>query len=211
MDDDLDRFDSRRSTVYAREGMVATSQPLAAEAGLEVLRAGGNAFDAAVATAAALNVVEPTSTGLGGDAFAMYRTAEGDVGAMRACGHAPAAATIDRVREALAETEDLGAYYPTNRGYAVDESDPSALEMPFLGPHTVTVPGTARGWERTVEDHGRLTLAEVLAPAIRYATEGYPVSPVIASHWRGAERLFTDEVARSAYLFDDRAPTAGQV
>jgi len=88
MDPDVDRFGSRRSTVYGQRGVVATSQPLASEAGIEVLRDGGNAFDAAVATAAALNVVEPTSTGLGGDVFALYRTADGEVGAMRA----PAAA-----------------------------------------------------------------------------------------------------------------------
>jgi len=92
MESDLDRFTSRRSTVYAGEGLVATSQPLAAEAGRDVLREGGNAFDAAVATAAALNVVEPTSTGIGGDVFACYRTADGDVGAMRACGGAPGGA-----------------------------------------------------------------------------------------------------------------------
>ncbi|MFW6435717.1 MAG: gamma-glutamyltransferase, partial [Halovenus sp.] len=86
MKPDLDRFTSRRSTVYAPKGIVATSQPLAAEAGVSILRDGGNAFDAAVATAAALNVVEPTSTGLGGDVFACYRTADGEVGGMRACG-----------------------------------------------------------------------------------------------------------------------------
>jgi gamma-glutamyltranspeptidase len=77
----LDSFSSRRSTVYGQSGVVATSRPLAAQAGVETLRDGGNAFDAAVATAAALNVVEPTSTGLGGDVFALYRTTDGDVGA----------------------------------------------------------------------------------------------------------------------------------
>ena len=76
MEPDPDRFESRRSTVYGQRGVVATSQPLAAQAGLSTMADGGNAFDAAVATAAALNVVEPTSTGLGGDVFALYRTAE---------------------------------------------------------------------------------------------------------------------------------------
>src|SRR6056297_1757673 len=104
---DLDRFTSRRSTVYAPNGVVATSQPLAAEAGAEILRDGGNAFDAAVATAAALNVVEPTSTGLGGDVFALYRTADGEVGAMRACGAAPERATRERVREAVADEQGV--------------------------------------------------------------------------------------------------------
>src|SRR6056297_677572 len=181
---DLDRFTSRRSTVYAPNGVVATSQPLAAEAGAEILRDGGNAFDAAVATAAALNVVEPTSTGLGGDVFALYRTADGEVGAMRSCGGAPADATIENVRDAIADRDDVADWYPENRGYAVDgDDDADDLGMPFLGPHTVTVPGTARGWEATVERLGRGSLADALAPAIRYATEGYPVSEVIADAW----------------------------
>ena len=208
MEPDLDRFTSRRSTVYGQRGVVATSQPLASEAGIEALRNGGNAFDAAVATAAALNVVEPTSTGLGGDVFALYRTADGDVGAMRACGGAPADATIENVRASLQETDDVGAYYPDDGGYAVDDTEDAG--MPFYGPHAVTVPGTARGWEATVEELGRLTLADVLAPAIRYATEGYPVSEVIASYWEGAEELFSDENAREAFLFDGESPSVGQ-
>jgi len=208
MEPDLDRFASRRSTVYGQRGVVATSQPLASQAGIETLREGGNAFDAAVATAAALNVVEPTSTGLGGDVFALYRTADGDVGAMRACGGAPADATIENVQEALREDDDASAYYPDDGGYAVDDTDEAG--MPFYGPHAVTVPGTARGWEATIEELGRLTLADALAPAIRYATEGYPVSEVIASHWAGAEELFTDDHAREAFLFDGDAPEVGE-
>ena len=211
---DLDRFSSRRSTVRAPRGLVATSQPLAAEAGVEILRAGGNAFDAAVATAAALNVVEPTSTGLGGDVFALYRTADGEVGAMRACGGAPADASIENVRATIADADpaERASYYPDAGGYAVDDvSDPDALEMPFHGPHAVTVPGTARGWEATVTELGRMTLADVLAPAIQYATEGYPVSEVISYYWQGAETLFTDDNAREAYLFGGEAPDPGQV
>jgi gamma-glutamyltranspeptidase/glutathione hydrolase len=194
---DLDRFDSRRSTAYGQRGVVATSQPLAAEAGVELLRAGGNAFDAAVATAAALNVVEPTSTGLGGDVFALYRTADGEVGALRSCGGAPAAATREAVREAVATGTD-----------GADEG--GRVEMPFRGPHTVTVPGTARGWEATVAEHGALTLADCLAPAVEYATGGFPVSEVVADQWRHAEALFTDETARETYLFDGAAPSVGQ-
>jgi len=207
MEPDLDRFTSRRSTVYGQRGVVATSQPLASQAGIETLRDGGNAFDAAVATAAALNVVEPTSTGLGGDVFALYRTADGEVGAMRACGGAPAAATIENVRGALEADDDAASYYPDDGGYAVDGTDEAG--MPFYGPHAVTVPGTARGWEATIEELGRLTLADALAPAIRYATEGYPVSEVIASYWAGAEELFTDDHAREAFLFDGDAPEVG--
>lgn len=192
---DLDRFDSRRSTVHAPNGIVATSQPLAANAGLTALEKGGNAFDAAVAAAASLNVVEPTSTGIGGDAFALYRTEDGDVGGIRSCGPAPAEATRENVRERIAE----------ETGGEIED-----VEMPERGPHTVTVPGTARGWETTVEEFGQLPLSTVLEPAIGYATDGYPVSETIASYWPGAEGLFDDENAREAYLLEDRAPTAGE-
>jgi gamma-glutamyltranspeptidase/glutathione hydrolase len=82
--------------------------------------------------------------------------------------------------------------------------------MPDVGPHTVTVPGTARGWEATVEELGRLTLADVLDPAIRYATEGYPVTEVIASQWEHGEELFTDAHAREAFLHEDRTPHVGE-
>jgi gamma-glutamyltranspeptidase/glutathione hydrolase len=195
MDPDLDRFESRRSTVYAPNGIVATSQPLAARAGVSILESGGNAFDAAVATAAALNVVEPTSTGLGGDVFALYRTSDGDVGGLRSCGGAPANATIDAVREAVADEED---------------TDPTAVSMPFEGPHTVTVPGTARGWEATIERFGRRSLAEVLEPAIGYAREGYPVTEVVAAQWEHGDDLFTDDHAREAFLPADRPPRVGE-
>jgi len=194
---DLDRFSSRRSTVYGQRGVVATSQPLAAQTGVSVLEDGGNAFDAAVATAAALNVVEPTSTGLGGDVFALYRTADGEVGAMRACGGAPADATIENVSEVLAENQDV--------------EDPADAEMPMTGPQTVTVPGTARGWEATVERFGEQDLSALLQPAIRYATEGYPVSEGIASAWDYGEELFEHDNARDAYLFDGESPDVGDV
>ncbi|MBV0925531.1 gamma-glutamyltransferase family protein [Halomicroarcula limicola] len=192
----LDRFASRRSTAYGTRGVVATSQPLAAEAGIDALRAGGNAFDAAVATAATLNVVEPMSTGLGGDAFALYRTAEGDVGAMRACGGAPEAATLERTREAVAEQEG---------------GDPSDAEMPERGPLPVTVPGAPRGWEATVERFGRLSLADALEDAIHHATEGFPVSEVIASAWALCEPELRNDAAREQYLVDgERAPEVGE-
>ena len=192
----LDRFTSRRSTAYGTRGVVATSQPLAAEAGVETLRSGGNAFDAAVATAATLNVVEPMSTGLGGDAFALYRTADGEVGAMRACGGAPEAATLDRVRETVAEHED---------------TTPEEAEMPLRGPLTVTVPGTPRGWEATVERFGDRSLADVLDDAIHYATEGFPVSEVIGSAWEVAEPALANDAARDQYLVGgERAPEVGE-
>lgn len=197
MDTGIESFGSRRSTVYATNGVVATSQPLASNAGLRVLQEGGNAFDAAVATAAALNVVEPTGTGLGGDVFMLYRTADGSVGGMRSCGGAPADATREQVRKSVA----------ADQGVSPDEAT-----MPERGPHTVTVPGTARGWELTVERFGRRSLADVLQPAIQYATEGYPVSEVIASEWSHAETLFERENARNAYLVNgERAPRVGEI
>ncbi|GAB3413555.1 gamma-glutamyltransferase family protein [Haloparvum alkalitolerans] len=198
MDPDLDRFNSRRSTVYGQRGVVSTSQPLASQAGIETLRDGGNAFDAAVATAAALNVVEPTSTGLGGDVFALYKTADGEVGAMRACGGAPADATLENVREAVAQDPDA------------DADDPADAEMPDTGPLAVTVPGTARGWEATAEELGTKDLGELLQPAIRYATEGYPVSEVVSAQWQHGEELFETPNAREAFLFDGEAPETGQ-
>ncbi len=194
-DPDVDRFGSRRSTVRAPNGVVATSQPLAAEAGLQTLQDGGNAFDAAVATAAALAVVEPVNTGLGGDAFACFRTADGDVGAMRSCGYAPEAASLDRVRDRAAERQGV---------------DPEDAEMPFRGPLAVTVPGAARGWELTVEEFGRRTLADVLGPAIEYATEGFPVSEVIAADWHGAADQFVDDSGREQFLPAGRPPHVGE-
>ncbi|PSP53937.1 gamma-glutamyltransferase [Halobacteriales archaeon QH_3_68_24] len=192
---DPDRFTSRRSTVYARNGLVATEQPLAAEAGLEMLREGGNAFDAAVATAAVLNVTAPAETGLGGDVFLLYRTADGDVGGMQSCGGAPADATLDAVRESVAGPD----------------GDPDTVEMPDLSPHAVTVPGTARGWEAAVETHGRLEFGRTLQPAIRYAREGFPVMEMAADFWTGGERLFTEAHARETFLNDGHAPRAGEV
>ncbi|UWG46325.1 Gamma-glutamyltransferase [Halanaeroarchaeum sp. HSR-CO] len=191
----LDRFNSRRSTAYHPNGIVATSQPLAASVGRDILKDGGNAFDAAVATAAVLNVVEPTSTGIGGDVFALYRTADGDVGALQSSGHAPKAATIDRVRERAAAEQ------------GVDEADAT---MPLTGGLTVTVPGTARGWESIADRYGRLPLDTLLEPAIEYARDGYPVTEFIAEKWKHADELFTDDYARDTFLPSGRPPTPGE-
>ncbi|OYR90800.1 gamma-glutamyltransferase, partial [Halorubrum sp. E3] len=135
---------------------------------------------------------------MGGDVFALYRAADGEVGAMRACGGAPAGATVGKVRESLAADDDI------------DEGDPSGVEMPATGAQTVTVPGTARGWEATAERFGEFGLDRLLQPAIRYATEGYPVSEVIADQWTQGEDLFESDHAREAYLFDGESPSVGQ-
>jgi gamma-glutamyltranspeptidase/glutathione hydrolase len=169
-------------------GAVATSQPLAAQAGLRVLMQGGNAADAAVATAAALNVVEPMSTGIGGDAFALiYWAKERKVYALNASGRAPYAATLEEMRR---------------RGLT---------EMPERGILTVTVPGAAAGWADTVARFGRLGLDKVLQPAIEYAEQGFPVSETIAASWQGAEAMLRqDEAAAHTYLRGGRAPRAGE-
>ena len=154
-------FRSRRSNVLARRGMVATSQPLAAQAGLDILKAGGTAADATVATAAMLNVVEPISTGIGGDCFALYWDARAKtVTALNGSGRAPAAASIDELRRL---------------GYT---------HMPTYTGHAVSVPGTVAGWSDLLERHGRLTLADVLQPAIWTAENGYPVTELIARGWQ---------------------------
>ncbi len=153
-------FRSRRSNVLTTRGMVATSQPLAAQAGLEILKAGGNAADAAVATAAMLNVVEPISTGMGGDCFALYWDARTrQVTALNGSGRAPGAASIEALRQ---------------RGYT---------RMPLYTGHAVSVPGTVAGWSDLLERHGRMTLADVLQPAIWTAEHGYPVTELIARSW----------------------------
>ncbi|MDR6224725.1 gamma-glutamyltransferase family protein [Desmospora profundinema] len=186
-------YPSQRRTVYAKNGVVATSQPLAAEAGLEVLRKGGNAVDAAVATAAALTVLEPTSNGIGGDAFALVWTG-GNLYGLNASGPAPAALTPDLLKEAGRET------------------------MPAYGWLPVTVPGAPAAWAALVERWGKLPLTAVLEPAIRYAEEGYPLSPVLATFWsravRTAEQRWEGDWYREwfrVFAPEGRAPRAGEM
>ena len=183
-------FASRRSPVYGRRGMVAASQPLAVAAGLEILAAGGNAADAAVATAAALNVTEPTSTGIGGDCFALfYDAVTGQVTALNGSGRAPAALTLARLAQ-----EGFGR------------------ELPPYHPYTITVPGACAGWCDLSERHGRLPFSRVLAPAIRLAEEGFPVAPITAYFWqRGAERQLSQARGGRELTIDGRAPRAGEI
>lgn len=186
-------FASRRSPVMGRGGMVATSQPLAVAAGLEILSKGGNAADAAVATAATLNVTEPTSTGIGGDCFAVhYEALSGRLTALNGSGRAPAVLTLERIRKTLglSRAESLPAYHP----------------------YTVTVPGACAGWCDLIERHGSLTMAQVLGPAIRLAEEGFPVAPIAAHFWQqGAEgQLRTAPNGREMTL-EGRGPKAGEI
>jgi gamma-glutamyltranspeptidase/glutathione hydrolase len=180
-------------TAYANKGMVATSQALAAEAGLSVLKKGGNAVDAAIAAAACLTVVEPTSNGIGGDAFALVWT-KGELYGLNASGPAPEGISYAAVKKA---------------GHS---------EMPKYGWLPVTVPGAPAAWAALSERFGRLPLPEVLGPAIAYAEEGYPVSPVLGRYWQAAcqayrEALKGEEFAPwfATFAPGGRAPEIGEV
>lgn len=159
---------SRRMPLYAANGMVATSQPLAAEAGLSVLRKGGNAIDAAIAAAVCLTVVEPTSNGIGGDAFALVWS-RGQLYGLNASGPAP---------------KQLSLQALTKTGHQI---------MPTYGWLPVTVPGAPAAWAELSSRFGKLPLTEVMAPAINYAEQGYPISPTVGRNWELAfERYVRD-------------------
>jgi gamma-glutamyltranspeptidase/glutathione hydrolase len=177
-----------RSTVYAPSGMVATSQPLASAASLEVLREGGNAVDAAVTAAAVLSVTEPHMTGIGGDMFAIVWLArEQKLVALNASGRAGALMT----REAL---QARGFRPGVQRGVL-----------------SVTVPGALAGWEMLVRTHGRRSLAQALQPAIGYARDGFPVTPIIAGQWAEETPLLArDPAAAATFLPGGHAPKAGE-
>ena len=182
------QFNSRRSTVVAQNGMVAASQPLAATAGLRVLMEGGNAIDAAVATAAVLNVVEPGSTGVGGDVFALVWMAdEKRVHALNASGRAPSAASLQELKA---------------QGLA---------DVPDTSPYAITVPGAVSGWQTILERHGTMPLSELLKPAIGYAHNGYPVSEVVSSQWAAGEHRLKARPSGQELLPGGRAPVRGDI
>lgn len=180
---------SGRSTVYAPRAAVATSQPLATAAALAILEQGGNAIDAAVAAAAVLNVTEPHMTGMGGDMFAILWSAkEGRLVGLDASGKSGSKVNVAALIAAQETT------------------------VPATGARAVTVPGALAGWDALLTKYGTKTLGEVLAPAIRLADEGFPVSPVIAQDWATeVEKLRRDPGATAAYLVDGtRAPQPGE-
>ncbi|MDP6799469.1 MAG: gamma-glutamyltransferase [SAR202 cluster bacterium] len=182
------KFNSRRSNMSARNGMVATTQPLAAMAGLRILMEGGNAVDAAVATAAALNVVEPMSTGIGGDVFALvWMDSEKRVRALNASGRSSANASLDEL-----VSQGLGA-------------------IPDQSPYSVNVPGAVSGWEAILDAHGRMSLADVLKPAIAYAEDGFPVSEVISGAWETSGARLGVGPAGGELLIGGRAPKTGEI
>ena len=170
--------------------MVATSQPLASQAGVEILRRGGNAADAAVAVAAVLAVTEPCNTGLGGDAFALfYEGATGRITALNGSGRCPAALSLERLA-----------------GEGFQE------HLPAFHVHTITVPGACAAWCDLVETNGTLDLSTLLAPAIRLAEEGYPVAPITAQYWAFmAPHQLDNSPGGRELLIEDRAPRAGEI
>jgi gamma-glutamyltranspeptidase/glutathione hydrolase len=178
-----------RSMVITRYGIVATEHPLASQIGATVLSHGGNAIDAAVAANAALGVFAPMANGIGGDLFALvYEAKTGKLYGLNASGWAPAGLT-----PALLKTKGVA-------------------DMPQQGIYSVTVPGAVDGWDKLLHRFGRKPLAILLAPAIRYAEEGFPVTEIFASYWAESEKkLRQDTNAASLYLPSGRAPRAGEI
>jgi gamma-glutamyltranspeptidase / glutathione hydrolase len=176
-------------SVFAKNGMVVSSHPLATVAGVRVLMDGGNAIDAAVATAAVLGVVEPSSLGIGGDAFALFYSAKDKaLKALDASGRSPYAANLDFCR---------------NSGFK---------HMPQRGIHSVTVPGAVHGWSMLLSAYGTMPLGKALQAAIQYCEEGFPVAELAAEAWRESEALLkNDEGGNANYLIDGRPPRAGEI
>ncbi len=186
-------FPSKRTVAFAKNGMVATSQHLAAQSGLDILKAGGNAIDAAIAAAACLTVVEPTSNGIGGDAFALVWV-KGKLYGLNSSGPSPQSISLEAVRR---------------EGFK---------EMPAYGFTPVTVPGVPAAWAELSARFGKLPLSEVLKPAIDYAQAGYPVSPIVSKYWAIAFKKYSKflkgkEFASWFTTFAplNRAPYAGEI
>ena len=195
-DTNFQPYASNRYPIVARNGMVATGSPLASAAGLEILRRGGNAVDAAIATAAALTVVEPTANGIGSDAFAIIWMKDQLYG-LNASGYAPQNISIEKVLK----------------------KEGNISEMPTFGWTPVTVSGAPKAWAELSKRFGKLTLSECLAPAVAYARDGYPAAPGLSRMWKRALKRYTDvcngkiefdEWFRT-FTFDGQAPEVGQL
>jgi len=177
-------YPSQRMPVFARN-VVATSQPLAAQAGLQMIINGGNAVDAALACAIALTVVEPTSNGIGGDAFALVWDGH-ELHGLNGSGHSPKGWTPER--------------------YA------GLREMPFLGWDSVTVPGAVDAWDALSKRFGKLPFVDLFSPAIDYARNGFVVSPITAQRWADAAELYYEfPDFGQTFLPGGRAPRCGEV
>ncbi len=180
---------SGRSETIAPSGMVCACHPLAVQAGLEVLRSGGNAIDAAIAVNAVLGVVEPMSNGIGGDLFAIvYEAKTGKLHGLNASGRAPALATRE---------------YFASKGMK---------SIPATGPLSWSVPGCVDGWETLRARFGTKSFAELMAPAIHYADKGAPVPEVIAGYWKASEnRMMRDPGSKAVFFPEGRSPAKGEL
>jgi gamma-glutamyltranspeptidase/glutathione hydrolase len=178
-----------RSKIATKYGIVAANQPLAAQAGVQILQRGGNAIDAAIAANAVMSLVEPQSNGIGGDLFAIvYLAKTRTLSGLNAGGWAPAGLT-----PALLKSKGI-------------------TEMPANGIHTVTVPGAVAGWDALRARFGTLPMSDDLAPAIFYADAGFPVSEVVAAHWSAlTDKLAAEPEASATYLPGGRAPREGEI
>ena len=178
-----------RSEVIAQNGMACTSQPLATQAAIEILKQGGNAIDAAIAANAVNTVVEPMSCGIGGDLFAILWSAETEqLYGLNASGRSPKSLTLERMKK-------MGL-----------------KKVPVRGPLPVSVPGCVDGWFELHKRFGKLPMAKILSPAIRYAREGFPVSEVIASQWAsGARSLAGSPGFAEVFMPGGAAPVKGEV
>ncbi|MEJ2530511.1 MAG: gamma-glutamyltransferase family protein [Halioglobus sp.] len=197
-----------RSVVHAANGMAATAQPLASQVALDILQAGGTAVDAAIAANAALGLMEPTGCGIGGDLFAIIWDPEsGRLHGYNGSGRSPAGLSLEELAARISGLRSRGEIPPEFQGITP------------LGPLPVTVPGTVDGWFAMHERFGGLPMSTILAPAARYAREGFPVSPVIAFYLEQNRRAF-DKYLQGSPLLDNiyatwfpggRAPAAGEV
>ena len=186
-------FSSRRSDVMSLNGMVSCSHPLATGIGIDVLKQGGNAMDACVAMAASLNVLEPCSTGIGGDMFSLfYEASSNKVYAINGSGRSPAKLTTAFLKE---------------KKLMVEGSDKIVEEAHAA---SVTVPGACAGWFDALEKHGTKSMKDLLEPAIRLAEEGFPVSEITAYFWKAQEFLLK-KTSATDLLLNGEAPSKGDV
>lgn len=206
-----ERF-ATRSEVIARNGMVATSHPLAAQVGLDILKNGGNAIDAAIATNAAMGLMEPTGNGIGGDLFALIWHAESrQVYALNASGRSPQSLTYDAL---ITELERIGELDPSTRtenGYSSQALTEARIPpSSFL---SVSVPGTVDGWFALHERFGSAPMEDILAPAIGYAEDGFPVPELIADAWQRSVRYLADRPGAflETFSIDGRGPEKGEM
>ncbi len=179
-----------RSEVIARHGMAATSQPLATQVAIDVLKKGGNAIDAAIAANATLGLMEPTGNGIGGDLFAIvWINSEQKLYGLNASGRSPRSLTLEKLKQEIGDRDTI----------------------PALGPLPVSVPGCVDGWFELHDKFGQIPMTDVLQPAIEYAREGFPVSELIAYYWNASSGLRRYPGFAETFLPNGKAPGKGEI